>query len=81
MDLCVLREVLTPPKAQGGGSRSITVGTVARLAGYHPATIGRALLRGDLEGYRAGRRGMFRIRPEALNEWLRPAHDPEETPR
>ena len=63
--------------------RSITVRAAARLTGYHPATIRRALARGDLEGYRAGERGMFRISPEALADWwLRPAgRDPDqETP-
>lgn len=69
----MLREVLTPPLL--GVPRSITVGTAARLTGYHPSTIRRALQRGDLEGYRAGARGMFRIPPEALHEWLRPAHE------
>jgi excisionase family DNA binding protein len=68
----VLREVLTPPL---GVPRSITVGAAARLTGYHPSTVRRALLRGDLEGYRAGARGEFRIRPEAIEGWLRPAHE------
>ena len=55
--------------------RTISVGTVARLTGYHPATIRRALARGDLHGYRAGKRGMYRIPAEALEAWIRPAHD------
>jgi excisionase family DNA binding protein len=62
-----------------GMRRSISVGTAARLLGYHPATIRRALARGDLERYRAGKRGMYRIPPGALDDWLRPAHNPEET--
>jgi excisionase family DNA binding protein len=60
--------------------RTITVGTAARLTGYHPATIRRALQRGDLDGYRAGRRGMYRIRPDALNDWITPAQDRKGTP-
>jgi excisionase family DNA binding protein len=76
--MLLLREVLIPPVPSV--PRSITVGTAARLTGYHPATIRRALQRGDLEGYRAGARGMYRIPPRALQDWLRPAHDPEETP-
>jgi len=56
----------------------MTVGTAARANGYHPATIRRALARGDLEGYRAGSRGMYRIPAGALDAWLRPAHDSTE---
>ena len=59
--------------------RTLTVGIAARLTGYHPATIRRALQRGDLNGYRAGRRGMYRIRPAALDAWIQPAHDPRGT--
>jgi excisionase family DNA binding protein len=66
------------PPSGLGVPRSITVGTAARLTGYHPATIRRALQRGDLEGYRAGARGMYRLNPEALAAWLRPARNPEE---
>ncbi len=69
--------LLTPPNGLGV-PRSITVGAAARLTGYHPATIRRALQRGDLEGYRAGRRGMYRIPANALDDWLRPARNPEE---
>jgi len=61
------------------GERTITVGAAARITGFHPATVRRALLRGDLEGYRAGTRGMFRIPRQALETWIRPAHDPQET--
>lgn len=57
---------------------SIGVRTAARLTGYHPATIRRALLRGDLEGYRAGTRGAYRIPPGAIDDWLRPAHETNE---
>ena len=35
-----------------GGKRTITVGTAARLTGYHPSTVRRALAKGDLAGYR-----------------------------
>jgi excisionase family DNA binding protein len=71
----VLREVLTPPLL--GVPRSITVGAAARLTGYHPSTVRRALARGDLQGYRAGARGMYRIPVGAVEEWLRPAHNQE----
>jgi excisionase family DNA binding protein len=53
--------------------RSISVGTAARITGLHASTIRRALLRGDLEGYRTGRRGPFRIPAGALDAWIRPA--------
>ena len=70
-----------PPQTPGV-PRSITVGAAARLTGYHPATIRRALARGDLEGYRAGERGRFLIPPQALTEWIRPAaHNPDENTR
>lgn len=55
--------------------RTLTVGTVARLTGYHPATIRRALAAGSLRGYRAGKRGMYRIPAEAVDEWIQPAHE------
>jgi len=58
--------------------RTISVGTAARLLNLHPSTIRRALQRGDLEGYRAGARGAYRIPPEAIRDWLRPAHNPNE---
>jgi excisionase family DNA binding protein len=58
--------------------RTISVGTAARLTGLHASTIRRALLRGDLEGYRPGRRGMYRIPADALEAWLRPACDTNE---
>jgi excisionase family DNA binding protein len=76
-----MRDVLTPPSIGTRQSPTLTVGAAARITGYHPATIRRALLRGDLEGYRAGARGMYRIPAGALEDWLRPAHNPnEETP-
>jgi excisionase family DNA binding protein len=74
-----MRDVLALPPAGTRRRPSLTVGAAARLTGYHPATIRRALIRGDLEGYRAGLRGMYRIPPEALHEWIRPAHG-QETP-
>jgi len=58
--------------------RTISVGTAARLLNLNPSTIPRALQRGDLEGYRAGARGMYRIPRNALDDWLRPARNPEE---
>jgi excisionase family DNA binding protein len=58
--------------------RTLSVGTAARLLGLHPSTIRRALKSGELEGYRAGRRGMYRIPPDALDTWVRPAHQEDE---
>jgi excisionase family DNA binding protein len=76
-----MRDVLTLPPVSTRRPSTISVGAAARITGYHPATIRRALLRGDLEGYRAGTRGMYRIPAGALDDWLRPAHDSnEETP-
>ena len=34
------------------GERTMSVGSAAHITGLHPATVRRALLRGDLEGYR-----------------------------
>ena len=53
----------------------MSVEAAARLVGVSPSTVRRALVRGDLEGYRAGQRGQFRIPPEALEQWIRPAAD------
>ena len=67
-----------PSESVPGVSRSISVEAAARLVGVSPSTVRRALVRGDLPGFRAGRRGQFRIPPEALTEWIRPADDTEE---
>ncbi len=77
-----MRDVLVDPPVSTRRLPTLTVGTAARITGYHPATIRRALLRGDLEGYRAGKRGMYRIPRGAIDDWLRPARNPhhEETP-
>ena len=62
-----------------GVSRSLSVEAAARLVGVSPSTVRRALVRGDLEGYRAGQRAQFRIPEAAIGEWIRPAADTEAT--
>jgi excisionase family DNA binding protein len=41
----------------------------------HPSTLRRAIRRGELEAVRIGQAGRLRIRREALDSFLRPAHD------
>ena len=72
-------QVLTSDR-RGLGRQSLSAEAAARLAGVHASTIRRALLKGDLEGYRAGRRGMYRIPPDALDAWLRPAREELDNP-
>jgi len=38
-------------------------------------TIVRAIHAGELAAVRLGKRGDYRIRPDALNDWITPAHD------
>lgn len=59
----------------------ISTGAAARVAGCHPTTVWRAIERGELQAVRLGRNGDYRIRPEALNEWLRPASPDNEEER
>jgi len=68
-----MREVLTPSKSGLGGPRSVLTGTAARLVDCHPATVRRAIERGDLEAYRLGARGAWRITPDALHRWAHTA--------
>ena len=58
----------------------LSTGSAAALAGCHRVTIVRAILAGELEAVRLGKRGDYRIRPDALNDWIRPANDPKGTP-
>ena len=74
-----VREVAVPEQIADVSRSSLSVEAAARITGVSPSTIRRALVRGDLEGYRTGRRGQFRIPEPALGEWIRPAHDPEDT--
>ena len=64
-----------------GALRSISTGTAARLVGCDASTVKRAIARGELDAYRLGRRGMYRIDVAALRDWARPAHDLEEPTR
>lgn len=54
----------------------ISTGVAAGVAACHRSTIVRAIGRGELPALRLGRNGDYRIRAEALEEWLRPT-DPE----
>ena len=50
----------------------MTVREVARMAGFHPDTIYRALEAGELRGMKAGNgpRARWRIRLEDVETWL-----------
>jgi excisionase family DNA binding protein len=52
----------------------LTAQEAARRAGCSRATVWRAIDRGELEAFRLGARGFYRIRPEALENWMQPAH-------
>ena len=72
-----------PPPLPVVARRSlISTGTAARLAGCHPTTVWRAIERGELQAFRLGANGDFRLRAEALDAWLTPAagrDNPKET--
>ena len=51
----------------------MSTGAAATVAGCHQTTILRAIEKGELPAFRLGRHGDFRIEPEALSEWMRPA--------
>lgn len=53
----------------------LSTGSAAALAGCHRVTIVRAILAGELEAVRLGERGDYRIRPDALNDWITPARN------
>jgi excisionase family DNA binding protein len=57
----------------------LTVKRAADITDCHPATVRRAIERGELDAVRLGRRGSYRIRPAALGDWLTPAHNPKVT--
>jgi excisionase family DNA binding protein len=59
----------------------LSTGSAAALAGCHRVTIVRAIQSGELEAVRLGRTGDYRVPVDALNDWLKPAHAPEETSR
>jgi excisionase family DNA binding protein len=56
----------------------LSTGSAAALAGCHRVTIVRAIQAGELEAVRLGRTGDYRVPVAALNDWLRPAHNPNE---
>ena len=71
-----MREV--PPVPAKGEPRSISTGTAARLLGCDASTVRRAITRGELDAYRLGRRGMYRLDPAALHTFKRSAYSPQE---
>ena len=70
-----------PMHPVAGALRSISTGTAARLVGCDASTVRRAITRGELDAYRLGRRGMYRIDVAALRDWARSAHEPKEPTR
>ena len=56
----------------------LSTGSAAALACCHLVTIVRAIQAGDLVAVRLGRTGDYRVPVAALNDWLRPAHNPNE---
>ncbi len=50
-------------------------GAAARIVQCDPATVRRAVIRGELPAYRLGPRGAYRIRVDELPRWARPAHE------
>ncbi len=46
---------------------------IAAELGVHPDTVRRAIRDGELRALRLGEHGRYRIRPEAIDEFLRPA--------
>jgi excisionase family DNA binding protein len=59
--------------------RPLSTGAAARVAGVHSTTIWRAIREGELPAIRLGPHGDYRIRLEALEAWLLPAHNPATT--
>ena len=62
-----------PPPGRSAGRRLLSTSSVARLVACDRSTVLRAILKGDLEAVRLGRGGSYRIAPESLDAWLRPA--------
>lgn len=50
----------------------LSSGAAARIVGCDRTTITRAIHAGELEAVRLGRRGHFRIRRTALDQWAQP---------
>lgn len=59
------------PSETVSGSRLLSTGAAARIAGCHPTTLSRAIVRGELSAVRLGEHGNYRISTEALAGWLR----------
>jgi excisionase family DNA binding protein len=55
-----------------------TIRELAEAAGQNPATLYRAIARGDLEAVRLGPRSL-RVSDDAFRRYLRPVHPEEKT--
>jgi excisionase family DNA binding protein len=67
----VMREM--PTSSDTATRRLLTTGGAAEIAACDPATVRRAIDRGELRALRLGRSGGYRIPREALEARLRPA--------
>ena len=56
----------------------LTTRTAAAVAPCDVITIRRAIHAGELRALRLGSHGDYRIPVDALEDWLQPAHDPNE---
>jgi excisionase family DNA binding protein len=63
-----LAEVLV--EVPGKKAEWVNVKTAARVCGYHPRTILRAIVRGDLAAHKPGGRREWKIRVEDLQVWM-----------
>ena len=72
---------MSSPPIAGSRRPLLTTGDAARIAGCHPVTVLRAIRSGELEATRLGRRGDHRVHVDALDRWLHPTPDTEETTR
>jgi excisionase family DNA binding protein len=58
-------------------SNMLTPAEVAASLRVHVVTVYRAIERGELEALRLGETGSLRVPAEAVEQFLRPAHDDE----
>ena len=79
--ICNQCSTVPPKRLSWRGGPLCRRGRPAALAGCHTVTVWRAVRAGELRALRLGGRGDYRIPVDALEEWLRPAHDPDENRR